>query len=294
MVEKQFNEGEVIFQQGAYENTFFRVECGHVGIFVDNGEGYGLKLTDVGEGGFFGELGLLENYSRSASAIALADGTKVTEIADNEVQKYLEECPANGIDLMKHIGSRLRAVTEDYNDVNLLISQLKESGVKTEDEGFVARMKKHLSFYKGNREAKDGESAESRRMKDEGFKKNVEAYKKGTIICKEGETGDCMYEIHGGTVGVYTGYGTPEEKKLTILDSSDFFGEMGMLENEARSATAVALEDNTIVELIYMKDLEELFEKNPPKIYMILTHLASRLRTMSRMYIDACADMVKL
>ena len=42
------------------------------------------------------------------------------------------------------------------------------------------------------------------------------------------------------------------------------------------------------------QQLKELFEKNPPKIYMILTHLASRLRTMSRMYIDACADMVKL
>ena len=157
-LEKLFNEGEVIFSQGAFESTFYRVECGTVGIFVNNGEGYELKLTEVGEGGFFGELGLLENYSRSASAIALADGTKVLEISDDETQKYLEGNPANAIDLMKHIGSRLRAVTDDYNDVNALISEMKESGIKAEEDGFVARMKKHLSFYKANRETKDAES----------------------------------------------------------------------------------------------------------------------------------------
>ena len=130
-------------------------------------------------------------------------------------------------------------------------------------------------------------------MKDEGFRKNVENYRKGTIICKEGETGECMYEIHGGTVGIYTGYGTPEEKKLTILDSSDFFGEMGMLDNAPRSATAVVLEDKTEVERIYLDDLEELSEKNTNKTYLILMHLSSRIRSMSSEYLKACEELYK-
>ena len=52
------------------------------------------------------------------------------------------------------------------------------------------------------------------------------SYKKGEIIFREGDPGNCMYDIFWGRVGVYTGYGTPQEKKLAELKTEDFFGEM--------------------------------------------------------------------
>ncbi len=137
------------------------------------------------------------------------------------------------------------------------------------------------------------DSAEAKRKMaesshSEGFSNKVESYSKGTIIFKEGEKGDCMYDIHFGDVGIYKAYGTPEEKCLTKLGMNKFFGEMGMVEDDIRSATAVALSDGTTVEIITSDDLNELFTKNAPKVGMILAHMSYRLRTLTNFCMDAC------
>ena len=103
-----------------------------------------------------------------------------------------------------------------------------------------------------------------------------------------------MYDIHFGRIGIYTGYGTPEEKLLTELFANKFFGEMGMIDGEPRSATAVVMADNTTLETIYPEDLEELIETNPLKVDMILQHLSGRLRHLTADYADACEEVSRL
>ena len=79
---------------------------------------------------------------------------------------------------------------------------------------------------------------------------------------------DMMKEAYSqdqsGKAGIYIGYGTEKEQKLTELYPNSFFGEAGMISDEPRSATVVALED-TIAELIYKEDLDVIFKENPPK-----------------------------
>ena len=292
MVEKQFNKGEVIFRQGAFEASLYKILSGKVGIFSDYGEPDEHMLTELSEGEYFGELGVLEYYVRSATAVALEEGTKVLEIAEEDLKVYLEKNPEVSLGLMKQMGNRLRDITKDYNDVIALLNESKEK----EDESLRERIRKHAAYFKAlhKKDApKDEISAESLRTRDEGFGKNVDTYISGTIICKEGETGDCMYEVRGGSVGIYSGYNTPEQEKLTVVGASEFFGEMGMLDNAPRSATAVVLEDKTEVERIYLDDLEELAEKNPNKTYLILMHLSSRIRSMSKEYLKACEELYK-
>ena len=118
---------------------------------------------------------------------------------------------------------------------------------------------------------------------------NIKSYDKGAVIFRQGDPGDCMYDIHWGRVGIYTGYGTDDEQKLTELAANSFFGEMGMISKEPRSATAVAIDDQTTLEIIYPEDLIELFEKNPPKFGMIIEHLSSRLRKLTDKYLAACS-----
>jgi CRP-like cAMP-binding protein len=76
--------------------------------------------------------------------------------------------------------------------------------------------------------------------------------------------------------------------KLAELYPNSFFGEAGMLSDEPRSATVVALEDAT-VEIIYEEDLGELLEKNPVKVEMIMNHMSHRLRSLTEQYQAACA-----
>ena len=67
----------------------------------------------------------------------------------------------------------------------------------------------------------------------------------GQVIFREGDPGDSMFEVYTGKVGVYANYGTADEKLLTDYFPGKYFGEMGLLDHAPRSATAVALEDNT-------------------------------------------------
>lgn len=112
--------------------------------------------------------------------------------------------------------------------------------------------------------------------------------KKGEVILREGEVGACMYTILWGRVGVYSHYGTDREKKLAELGESDFFGEMELLEHKPRSATVVALESGTRLEIIDEDSFREFFDRNPAKVYFILQRLCQKLRKTTQDYLQVC------
>ncbi len=64
-------------------------------------------------------------------------------------------------------------------------------------------------------------------------------YLAGDVISREGEISDSMFVLAGGAVAVYRG-GGEDRKLLTELGAPDYFGEMGLLTGQARSATVVA------------------------------------------------------
>ena len=117
---------------------------------------------------------------------------------------------------------------------------------------------------------------------------NTRLYAPGSIICREGDPGDCMYEVESGKVGVYRDYGGPDEKLIAELYSSKVFGEMGLLDHEPRSATVVALEENTTVTTISEEDLRDYYEENPSKVLEIVKQMCHRLRQTTDKYIEAC------
>ena len=65
-------------------------------------------------------------------------------------------------------------------------------------------------------------------------------FNKDEIVFHQGDFAEGMFDIIAGSIGVFVGYGTDNEKQLTVLKSGDFLGEMGLIENYPRSATAVA------------------------------------------------------
>ena len=114
-------------------------------------------------------------------------------------------------------------------------------------------------------------------------------FTRGEIIFREGDSGESFFQIREGTAGVYLRYGEENQQKLTDMTAGQFFGEMGLLLDEPRSATAVVEEDNTLLECIRKEDLETLYRENPVKVYMIVSHLSHRLRQLTREYVRACA-----
>ena len=117
----------------------------------------------------------------------------------------------------------------------------------------------------------------------------VKVLKKGEVIFKEGDLENCMYKIITGSVGIYANYGKEEEKLLVELKTGEksFFGEMGMIDEEPRSATAVAVEDAEIA-VITSENFAEFFKENPEHIIYIMQNMSKRIRNLTNDYLDAC------
>ena len=67
-------------------------------------------------------------------------------------------------------------------------------------------------------------------------------FKKGETLFEEGERGDAMYVIVSGAVRVMKGdgRGARHERTLAVLEAGAVLGEMALVLNQPRSATAVA------------------------------------------------------
>ncbi len=116
----------------------------------------------------------------------------------------------------------------------------------------------------------------------------MKGYKKGEVIFRQGDPGDCMYDIVYGRVGVYADYDRPGEKLIAELSEGELFGEMGLIENAPRSATVVALDRDTQLKVITEDSFLSYFEEKPVKVFQIMQQLSQRLRQTTQDYLEVC------
>ena len=119
----------------------------------------------------------------------------------------------------------------------------------------------------------------------------IKTYGKGTVIFREGDASECMYEVYSGKVGVYAAYGKPEQKLLMEYYPDQIFGEMGLLERAPRSAAAVALEEETTVAVVTEAGFGEYFEQNPSKVLMLMQQMSHNLRRRTDEFLKVCRSI---
>ena len=91
----------------------------------------------------------------------------------------------------------------------------------------------------------------------------------------QGEHGDSLYIIIHGKISV-----TQNEKSITILEKGDCIGEMALLDQEPRSAGALAIVDSTLLK-IDQEGFYELMSTNPEIMKQIVMILTQRVREMN-------------
>ena len=131
-------------------------------------------------------------------------------------------------------------------------------------------------------------------MGDNHGKIDSQRFRKYEQIFQEGAPGGCMYVVQQGSVGIYSAYGTKEEKLLTTLEPGRFFGEMGMVRGLPRSASAVALENGTVVSAIGWDTLSQYFRETPAKVVGIMQQMSERIAELSDDYLEACGAVTEL
>ena len=103
-------------------------------------------------------------------------------------------------------------------------------------------------------------------------------FKKGEDIIEEGTVGNCAYIIEEGSVEVskLSPYG--EKQVLGVLEKSEIFGEMGLIDGLPRSATVTALED-CVMSVCSQETFNNLVDHNPESLVPIFKVLVRRLRS---------------
>lgn len=122
----------------------------------------------------------------------------------------------------------------------------------------------------------------------------MKEFTKGEIIFREGDDGMEMYRVKSGVVGVFSGYGTENETKLTELREGDFLGEMAVIEIYPRSADAVSLAEGTRLETISGDSLAAFLTRNPGDDMALMRHLSHRLRALTDDYAEVCDTLREL
>ncbi len=103
-------------------------------------------------------------------------------------------------------------------------------------------------------------------------------FKKGDDIIKEGTLGDCAYIIERGSVEVSKLTLHGEKQVLGVLEASEIFGEMGLIDGLPRSATVTALED-CVMSVCSQETFNNLADHNPESLIPIFKVLVRRLRS---------------
>jgi CRP-like cAMP-binding protein len=108
---------------------------------------------------------------------------------------------------------------------------------------------------------------------------SVQLFSKDAIILSEKDSGTALFIIISGKVKITRISNDEEDKEviLSILNPSDFFGEMALLDGLTRSATVTAMEESKVF-IIQRNDFLELIKNHPEVSVALLQELTQRLR----------------
>ncbi len=119
------------------------------------------------------------------------------------------------------------------------------------------------------------------------------AFAAGTEIFSEGGTGDGVYAVKDGLVEISGLVGDKVRHVFSEVGEGEVFGEMAVLENKPRSASAVA-KKNTTVYFIPRAAMLKLVEGSPLFSLALLRDISNRLREFNRQYIREALQTERL
>ncbi len=102
-------------------------------------------------------------------------------------------------------------------------------------------------------------------------------YQPGDIVFDEGTPGRDMFYVLSGAVGISSG-----GEVLKVVKNGEYFGEMSMLLDVGRTATATVAEPDTRLVVISQASFETILREEPAVILSLLKEMAQRLKTTTK------------
>lgn len=107
---ERYSAGTLIFKQNDLGGALYIVEQGTVELFVNDRASRMVNLLSAGVGQVFGEMSILEDQPRSASARAVTD-VELIVLSRDDLIKVINERPQVALQMLRMLSSRLRATS---------------------------------------------------------------------------------------------------------------------------------------------------------------------------------------
>lgn len=102
-----FRAGERVFDKNDYGDEMYIILSGKVGIATDNKEQPGHFIAELGPGDCFGEMNLLDDLPRSASAVVLED-VELLKLGKQKLRGLILSYPELSLGMLKALSLKLR------------------------------------------------------------------------------------------------------------------------------------------------------------------------------------------
>ncbi len=119
LVLRHFNNGQVIFHHGDPGGLLYIISKGKVKITHSTLEGQEALLAILGEGDFFGELALLDDSPRSATAEAVGP-TETLTLHRSDFRRFLKDNPDFSMHVLQTMARHIRRLNSQLSDIFFL------------------------------------------------------------------------------------------------------------------------------------------------------------------------------
>lgn len=122
----------------------------------------------------------------------------------------------------------------------------------------------------------------------------IEKYPSQKVIFEEGEISDFLYLLLAGQVEFRKYKGSNQYQTLTKALPNSFFGELGILDGQPRSAQAIACEDAILAKIPGDKLMEILDRTKGTKVINLFSYMIQRLRESTDDYVKQVVHKEKM
>ena len=245
----------------------------------------------LGPGDFFGVVSTMSSHSHIETAQALTDVTLIAVHKEN-YHLLIEKNTPVAMKIIEAFSRRMRYLDEALARITFKDSVEADINHLFYVAEYYARQSQYnqayYAYYQYIKYCPQGpnlQAARERMMKIKPYSKAVylegneqaftRTYPKDTMVFCETMPGRELYIIQKGSVKI-TKIVNDNEVLLAVLKQGDIFGEMSLIENKPRSASAVAFEDAVLL-AVNKENFARMVSTQPQIIARLTTLLAERI-----------------
>lgn len=290
----KFVRGSYLVVEGKSDSDhFYIIQQGQVQCHKSFGSG--TQKFMLGPGDFVGVVPCMAGRIQIETAIAQTDITAIC-VRKEQYPELIVNNTAVALKIIKTFANRMRQMNE-----MLTKATLHSTGTETYEQIFkVAQYYEKaklydiaiFAYYQFLKTKPIGPNADYAKQKFVSLKPRTNAvyfepnsdltreYPKDTMIMAESSAGAEMFIIQSGEVAI-SKIVNGNEVTLAVLKKGDMFGEMALLENKPRSASAIARSSCKLM-VVNRANFNQMVASQPQLIARLTTTLAERLWSMYR------------